>query len=324
MQARRFKSFLVAVRDVDRPPHSLLTKASRLAQRHDARLELLHVITAPYLTPEKDDDIEAARSAEITRQFAKLERTATRLRKAKVDIECAVIRDYPVADAIVRHVLKTRPDVVLAESHHHSKLARWFIAHTDWELIRSCPCPLWLVKTPRLATDTRVLAAVDPFHAHSKPAALDEEILRTATAVAGDRGRIGVGHVHPPPVTLVADGMGEAIWVESPPIAQRRVRQQASAAVHAIADRFAVAKNDRLAEPGAPAAELPEMAKRWRATLLVMGAVSRTGLKRAFIGNTAERVIDAAGCDVLVVKPRSFKTTVSRYRNAAAIPLPPM
>jgi universal stress protein E len=45
-----------------------------------------------------------------------------------------------------------------------------------------------------------------------------------------------------------------------------------------------------------------------------MGAVSRSALRRLLIGNTAERVLDELGCDVLIVKPRGFKTTVPRRR----------
>jgi universal stress protein E len=41
-----------------------------------------------------------------------------------------------------------------------------------------------------------------------------------------------------------------------------------------------------------------------RAGLVVIGATSRSGLKRVFIGNTAERVLDGLKSDVLVVKPR--------------------
>jgi universal stress protein E len=33
-----------------------------------------------------------------------------------------------------------------------------------------------------------------------------------------------------------------------------------------------------------------------------MGATSRSGLKRIFIGSTAEHVLDSLQCDVLVVK----------------------
>ena len=41
-----------------------------------------------------------------------------------------------------------------------------------------------------------------------------------------------------------------------------------------------------------------------------MGAISRSGMKGVFIGNTAERVLNGLKCDVLVVKPRGFKCQV--------------
>jgi universal stress protein E len=220
--------------------------------------------------------------------------------------------------------MKAKPDVVLAESHHHSKMSRWFVTHTDWELIRSCPCPLWLVKTPRLADNARVMTAIDPFHAHSKPAALDEEVLRIASIAAGDKGRLGTTHIYPQPITMVAGGLGEPVWVSAPANELRRVKQRVSQAVDAVADRHAIKKSDRIVQAGDAGLELPQAIKEWKATLLVMGAVSRSALKRAFIGHTAERVIDAVQCDVLIVKPRSFKTPVGRKPNAAVIPVPPM
>ncbi len=48
--------------------------------------------------------------------------------------------------------------------------------------------------------------------------------------------------------------------------------------------------------------EIPVLAHSIRAGLVVMGATSRSGLKRIFIGNTAEHVLDSLSCDVLVVK----------------------
>ncbi|HYM35197.1 MAG TPA: universal stress protein [Steroidobacteraceae bacterium] len=324
MKARRFKSFLVAVRDIENPPRALLTKAARIAERFGGRLDLLHVIALPYVLPGDTAGSAVARDVEITRQQDKLDRIAERLRKTGVKVTASITWDYPAADAIVRHVFKTKPDVVIAESHHHSKLARWFVAHTDWELVRACPCPLWLVKTPRLADDARVMTAVDPFHTHSKPAALDEEILRVAKIAAGPKGRLGTSHVYPLPITMVAGGMGEPVWVAAPPVEQRRVKQRVTNAVQDIADRFDISKPDRIVQPGDAAVELPALVKRWNANLLVMGAVSRSALKRAFIGHTAERVIDAVHCDVLIIKPRSFKTPVGQTPMAAVLPIPPM
>jgi universal stress protein E len=60
-----------------------------------------------------------------------------------------------------------------------------------------------------------------------------------------------------------------------------------------------------------PARAIPLMARSTSAGLVVMGAVSRSALKRVFIGNTAERVLDALPCDVLVLKPRGTKTRVA-------------
>ena len=48
---------------------------------------------------------------------------------------------------------------------------------------------------------------------------------------------------------------------------------------------------------------LPEIAEKEGAWVIVMGAISRGGLERVFIGSTAERVLDRLPCDVWIVKP---------------------
>ena len=47
---------------------------------------------------------------------------------------------------------------------------------------------------------------------------------------------------------------------------------------------------------------------RIRSDVVVMGAIARSGLKRLVIGNTAEAVLDALTCDLLIVKPPGFTT----------------
>ena len=46
-------------------------------------------------------------------------------------------------------------------------------------------------------------------------------------------------------------------------------------------------------------------------SVVVMGAISRRSGASAFIGSTAERVIDQLRCDILVVKSAEFATDVS-------------
>jgi universal stress protein E len=77
-----------------------------------------------------------------------------------------------------------------------------------------------------------------------------------------------------------------------------------------------------------PSEAVPRKARELRADIAVMGAISRSALKRIVIGNTAERVLGALPCDVLVVKPKRFVTSVSRSRRgvrytvSSEMPLP--
>jgi universal stress protein E len=75
---------------------------------------------------------------------------------------------------------------------------------------------------------------------------------------------------------------------------------------------------------GTPSDDLPAFVKKLKANVLVMGAVSRSTLKRLFIGATAEQVIDAVDCDVLVVKPDGFKCPVPKSTHRTPIVLPPI
>ena len=200
--------------------------------------------------------------------------------------------DFPPAQAIVRRVLASKPDLVVAESHRHTALARWFLANADWDLIRECPCPVWFVKHERLARKPLILTAVDPTHAHAKPSGLDDRLLQLATAVMRQLdGRVALIHVQDVSQLLTA---------------------AATTAIGRLARRHGVVGASRVVRTGIPAAVLVTSAAELEADVLVMGAVSRSGLKGAFIGNTAEAVIDGVDCDVLIVKPRQFRTTVQR------------
>jgi universal stress protein E len=216
------------------------------------------------------------------------------LRAKGLRVRCEVAWDFPPAHAIVRRVLRDKPDLVIAASRRHSRIARWFLNNSDWELIRECPCPVWFVKSAGLVRNPRVLTAIDPTHARAKPAALDDRLVRAARDVVGCiGGDLALIHVTDP-----------RVWpLDAKPITV--------AAIERLAKRHRVVAH-ALLEGGDPVVGLVRAAAKQRAQLLVMGAVSRSGVGRSHIGGTAEAVIDAVGCDVLVVKPRGFKTSVAR------------
>jgi universal stress protein E len=213
--------------------------------------------------------------------------------------------------------------LLLIESQRHSRLARPFLSNTDWELIRKCPCPVWLSRPAHTKTTGPVMAAVDPLHAHAKPAALDHAIIEQALRVAGRPQRVLMCHAYNfPSQAPVIDGSIEVYWVLSE---QERERYETMLRdeLGKLADRTRIPASNRIVAAGDPALVLPRLLRRHGVSLLVMGAVSRSAVRRLFIGHTAERLIDRVGCDVLVVKPRGFKTSVTA-RPRVILNLPPL
>ena len=84
-------------------------------------------------------------------------------------------------------------------------------------------------------------------------------------------------------------------------------------------DGFDVKRSHCHLVEGRPNEVIPRTAKRERCSIVAMGVVSRSGLKRFFIGNTAEFVMDAVTADILVVKPPDFESRVPRTGRGVQI-----
>jgi universal stress protein E len=312
MPTNRWKSILVAVADPAARQQLAVRKAARLATASGARLTLFHAFSQPFPLPQPlPSSPEAILRAVAKQKRAQLEQLAEPLRRSGLRMACEVAWDFPPAQAIVRRVLAGKPDLLVAGSHRHTRLGRWFLANADWDLIRECPCPVWFVKRDRLGARPLIVTAVDPSHAHAKPSGLDERLLKVAGAVREQLdGRMGLIHVEDVLLTAPLAFLPAlpAALLEPPGVRRAAARR----AVARLARRHGIAADAALVWPGLPAKVIPVIAAKLGTDVLVMGAVSRSGLSKAFIGSTAEAVIDAVGCDVLIVKPRGFRTTVPR------------
>ena len=290
MPTSPWRSIAVVV-DPLQKAHPALQKAAALAARCGARLTLLNTFVLPQpmtgvarISPRQIID------AALRDRRRKLETLAASLRKRGLRVSCVVEWDHPEHEAVVRYVLAARPDLLLAETSHHNRLVRWILSNTDWELIRSCPCPLWLVRSGTLPKKPDLLVAVDPGHVHARRSQLDSRLLGAArTLVENFGGTISIIH---------ADSAQDS-----------RID-----AVERLARRFGVPPANRYVFPGEATRVLPEGVWRVGADILLLGAVSRSRLEQPFIGTTAERVIDRVECDVFVVKPVGYRSPVSRRR----------
>lgn len=315
MARRLFRAILVAIEFPHERRQPGLAKAAHLARRLGARLILVHCAFDPYAQRPgiQNAAFEQRIEKSVADRGAGLERLARPLRRRGLKVAVRLLRDYPAFEGIVREVLRSKPDLVVAESNRHTFGARLFLSNNDWQLILNCPAPLLLVKSASAYGKARVLAAIDPLHAHARSGRLDKRILEYAQAITtAHAGRLDVVHAYLPLSSLVATAASETVAFPVDPQAERRYALDVKRAVDRVVRPLGFSRRQLHLEPGLPESSIPELAKRLRADVVVMGAVSRRGLKRVFIGNTAERVLDAMPCDLLVIKPAGFRTHVPR------------
>lgn len=320
MAKRYFKTILVGIEAPEAKHQLALRRAAHLAHKVSARLTLFHSVYSPYFEGSRlyRTMLQKGIKNTLADRRAALEKLAAPLRRRGLKVAVKAAWDDPPYDAIVREVLRSKPDLVVAESHRHGLGARAFLTNTDWQLIRLCPAPLLFVKKARPYDKARVLAAIDPLHANAKPARLDGRILETAQALAtAHSGRLDVAHVWLPPSMALADPVTGFIDPRLDEELERYLKRTLKRHVAPLD----LPPSQLHLHQGYPQSVLPALARRLRTDVLVMGTVSRRGLKRLFIGNTAERVIDTITCDLLVIKPRNFKTPVSRAAAPSQDPM---
>lgn len=304
MSDRKFERILVALADPSAGSNKAVRRAGALAHKTGASIELLNA-----MPPAMSAGIMHAESERFTRLEAEenhrlLERTANRLRREEIIVNTHLETGYPAHEAILRQVRITKADLLVIEARKHNLFARLLLTQTDFELIRRCPVPLLIVKGRAAWRRPRILAALDPFHANDKPSELDGEIVAAAHAVAAAvGGSVHATHIYRPAVSLIPGMNIDPAAVAAIPEQERAYKAAVRRRFYEAVGQYGIARNRAHLLCGAPAVELPAVARSVRAGLVVMGAMSRSGLKRIFIGNTAEQVLDSLQCDVLIVKP---------------------
>jgi universal stress protein E len=302
------RNILVIV-DPTAESHPAVTKAAHLAGKLGAHLEL-------YVC-----DTRAARESRLTKKVghpvsadglvsldAFLDGLAQPLRERGVDVSVTTEFGDPLCDRLIEKTKRTSADLVVKDTHHHSLPRRTFLSNTDWQLIRACPLPLLLTKAATWAAAPKIFAAVDPGHVNDKPALLDNRIMQYASCLARQlAGELHVLHAYIPVAVIAAAVGGEpssalALSAEEIKAEEDTKRKE----VLGMVAQFDVDPDRVHVQLGGPAQLLPHAARQLHADVMVMGALSRRGLKRAFIGSTAEDVLEHLPCDALIVKPPDF------------------
>ncbi len=281
-----------------------LKRATSLARVTGAAIELLLCEYNSALEHSFLFDAETlanARNGLLAKLHEDLEKMAQPLREQGLQVTVQVRWGKRNEDVIVQRVNELQPDIVFTSAHHHSPLKRWIFTNSCWQLLRHCPAPLWLVQHGEWQGRS-ICAALDPLHSADKPASLDLQLIATAKQLSKVLEMPAQYlHSYPPlPPSLMFDSQLVNDYEHYNQVCGEQHRH----AFEQLLQSADVPLSSSVLREGFAEEVLPLFVQEQSIDLLLMGAISRGHIASALLGNTAERVLEAVDCDVLVLKPQ--------------------
>ena len=285
-----------------------LLRAISLARRLDAvvRIRSFEYLEGLEKASSRGFDLEAY----LAGRQAKLDEFAAKLRKEGVEADAKVIWGHPLGEQIVFEALALRPDLVIKDVPFHWEPARMSLNGLDWHLLGQCPAPLMLVQPRSPSLPLRMVAAVDPQDEHGKPHELNHGILRTATALAEQIGAeldVVTAFEYIP-----MSGEWEYAGLMPDLTLYEELRKVSAEGLYDLCKEHGVPPSQMHVIDGPAAQRIVQFATDRHVDLVVMGSIYRTGMRRLFLGSTAEGVFDTLPCDVLLIKPEGFAEELER------------
>ena len=320
----RFKDILCVVEPGERGK-SALEHALTLAKNHQARLTVVDVVprvTAGIGMPDGGPislELQAAVMNEHQQRLAALVEPF----RNRLDFRVKVLPGVQFLE-IIREVLREGHDLVIKAPSAQDWLGSLF-GSDDMHLLRKCPCPVLLVKSEAPRSYRRILAAVDvddgyPAEELGGREALNLQTMNIASSLAlSEFSELHVLHVW----DATGEGVMRGAFMSTPEVQivayveqVRRHNEQLfnaflrKAEANMSADALEYLTPKKHLVKGWARKELPALAKRIDADLVVMGTVGRAGVPGFIMGNTAEAVLNQLTCSVLAIKPQGFVSPV--------------
>lgn len=322
---KHFKDILYVVEAGD-PSKSALERAVTLAENNQAQLTVIDVIELTTAGIEMSDggsisaDLQAAMLNVHTERLQKLVEPY----RKRIEIQTSVLQGTPFLE-IIHAVQRNGHDLVIKTPETRDWLDR-LIGSDDMNLLRKCPCPIWLIKPQTPKPYRRILAAVDvretypPDELESR-AALNREVLEMASSLAlAEFAELHIVHVW----DAIGESMMRGVFISTSEheitAYVEQVKRRAEVCLDTLIndltgalgqDALSYLKLQTHLVKGRARKEIPVLAKQIEANLIVMGTVARTGIPGFIMGNTAETILNQIECSVFAIKPRNFVTPVT-------------
>lgn len=298
--------------------------AVKLAQRFEAELRLVRVVSAPLVI----EEVPRPPVFEITEQILNDERLA-RLRKLEaLGTQCRVLgeirvitalEDGPIAPTLRDYAKKFNVDLIVMSSHSRGGLKRIALGSVTDYLVRQTNIPVLVVKPPVSfigatpeETVSRIIVPLDG-------SALAEQILPEVSALALRlNSTVSLLHVLTPVTYSQKEIMQPGLpwWDTDIAIADTYL----GCAAKYLTDKGITVSNDVVLSDDIATAIL-DYAARTRADLIAIATHGSGGMSRFMFGTVADEVTRKSSSSLLILHPKETAPTASvaeRSRSGTA------
>ncbi|MBZ6384868.1 MULTISPECIES: universal stress protein UspE [Pantoea] len=307
----RYQNMLVAI-DPQQDDQPALRRAVYLNQRIGGKIKAylpIYDFSYEMTTLLSPDERSSMRQGVISQRTEWIREQARAYLEAGVDIEIKVVWHNRPYEAIIQEVLAHGHDLVLKMAHQHDRLEAVIFTPTDWHLLRKCPCPVWMVKDQPWPEGGKAIVAVNLASEEPHHDELNQKLIRETTRLAEMVNHTEVHLVGAYPITPI--NIAIELPDFDPSVYNDAIRGQHLVAMKALRQKFSIREEFTHVAKGLPEEVIPDIAGQLSAGIVVLGTIGRTGLSAAFLGNTAEQVIDHLRCDLLAIKPDDFNSPVT-------------
>jgi len=314
---KRFQKILVIIDQNERKQPGL---ARALQMQHAAETEIT-LFTNVYDSSIESSfildphNLDAVKRSLIDYQTKKLTQLSINNEVANVTFEQKVVWQESAYISDLTMVDDYQPDLVIKSCRPDNSLNLWLFNSSCSQLLKACPCPILFVKNEFLNTNGTVIAAVDPGHKLSQTSQLDSNVLHAGLTMSSSLHiPLHACHCFDPSywdVFLQAVKSAD-IWTDvfpaNPDADNQHVLTELKEHHYQMftdtcTELVPHAENRHFIN-GSVEDEIPELASKLRASVVVLGTTYRTGL----LGSSAEKILENVEIDLLVVKPFGFES----------------
>lgn len=299
----KFPQKILVVVSGKRREHIALARALQLAEFYDIKLHLLSCVYDPgtEISPLiSNDHKNAIKSKKLQNRLDYLNEIKTALKDKQVPIETHVIWHRKVQNAVIEMNEELKPDLIIKRISENASSVNPFTMPMDWQLLRLCPAPLLLVKDAKWKITSPIIASVDVNSDSDKRFEFNHTIINYAKLFS--RLTDSETHVVTTHITPNLDNATTIPGFDLQELKEKVMNLNKTKLKELVSNYNIDDKNLHVVE-GLTEVRVPALAKQLDSQIVVMGTIGRSGIKGAFMGNTAEKVLTYLQCEVLALKP---------------------